>query len=62
MGVGSPDQMRQQPLLDGTNRTEMVDNNKLHSWKGKNLALDFDANNAPIASSRGQSSDTKIDR
>ncbi len=60
MGVGSPYQMRQQPLLNGTNQTQMVDNNKLHSWKGKNLVLDFDANNAPTASSRGQNSNTKI--
>jgi hypothetical protein len=47
--------MRGHPLLDGTNPIQMVDNNKLHSQKGKNLALDFDSNNAPTASSRGQS-------
>jgi hypothetical protein len=30
MGVGSPNWMKGQPLLDGTNPIQMVDNNKLH--------------------------------
>jgi hypothetical protein len=56
MGMGSPE-VKQQPLIDGTNPPHMVGTSKLQSRKGKNLALDFDANATPKVSSGGHNSD-----
>jgi hypothetical protein len=59
MGVGSP-KVKQQPLIDWTNPPHMVGNSKLQSWKGKNLALDFDANATPKVSLGGHNSDEML--
>lgn len=39
----------------------MVGTSKLQFWKGKNLALDFDVNVTPRASSRSHNSDEILD-
>jgi hypothetical protein len=58
--VGSLE-VKQQPLIDGTNPPHVVGTSKLQSWKGKNLALDFDVNATPKVSSRGHNSDETLD-